>query len=155
MKTLKLLNKRYFSIILVLFFGVNLFAEEQPVDIWNIDKKEIESNQSVTFGLEENNLEKAEETTSSIYDMQVQKKNSIELIEDLNSNKVDIIGLYDPEDNSLNINMWNNSDGDQLKRILSKLNKTSTARLSTYIYNDEKDIDKLCSALQEILGYFK
>ena len=39
--------------------------------------------------------------------------------------------------------------------LLSKLNKTSTARLSTYIYNDEKDIDKLCSALQEILGYFK
>ena len=39
--------------------------------------------------------------------------------------------------------------------LLSKLNKTSTARLSTYIYNDEKDIDKLCSALQEIIGYFK
>ena len=123
MKTLKLLNKRYFSIVLVLFFGLNLFAEEQPVDIWNIDKKEIENNPSVTFGLEENNLENSKETTSSIYDMQVQKKNSIELIEDLNSNKVDIIGLYDPEDNSLNINMWNNSDGDQLKRILSKLNK--------------------------------
>ena len=123
MKILKLLNKRYFSIVLVLFFGLNLFAEEQPVDIWNIDKKEIENNPSVTFGLEENNLENSKETTSSIYNMQVQKKNSIELIEDLNSNKVDIIGLYDPEDNSLNINMWNNSDGDQLKRILSKLNK--------------------------------
>jgi len=123
MKTLKLLNKKYFSIVLVLFFGLNLFAEEQPVDIWNIDKKEIENNSSVTFGLEENNLENSKETTSSIYNMQVQKKNSIELIEDLNSNKVDIIGLYDPEDNSLNINMWNNSDGDQLKRILSKLNK--------------------------------
>ena len=123
MKTLKLLNKKYFSIVLVLFFGLNLFAEEQPVDIWNIDKKEIENNPSVTFGLEENNLENSKETTSSIYNMQVQKKNSIELIEDLNSNKVDIIGLYDPEDNSLNINMWNNSDGDQLKRILSKLNK--------------------------------
>ena len=39
--------------------------------------------------------------------------------------------------------------------LLSKLNETSTARLSTYLYNDEKDIDKLCSALQEIIGYFK
>ena len=39
--------------------------------------------------------------------------------------------------------------------LLSRLNETSTARLSTYIYNDEQDIDKLCSALQEIIGYFK
>ena len=39
--------------------------------------------------------------------------------------------------------------------LLSKLNETSTARLSTYLYNDEQDIDKLCSALQEIIGYFK
>ena len=38
--------------------------------------------------------------------------------------------------------------------LLSKLNETSTARLSTYLYNDEQDIDKLCSALQEIIGYF-
>ena len=74
MKTLKLLNKRYFSIILVLFFGLNLFAEEQPVDIWNIDKKDIENNSSLSSGLEENNLENSKETTSSIYDMQVQKK---------------------------------------------------------------------------------
>ena len=39
--------------------------------------------------------------------------------------------------------------------LLSKLNETSTARLSTYLYNDEQDIDKLCSALREIIGYFK
>ena len=39
--------------------------------------------------------------------------------------------------------------------LLSKLNETSTVRLSTYLYNDEEDIDKLCSALQEIIEYFK
>ena len=39
--------------------------------------------------------------------------------------------------------------------LLSRLNETSTARLSTYIYNDEQDIDKLCSALQEVIRYFK
>ena len=44
MKTLKLLNKIYFSITIVLFLGLNVFAEDQPVDIWNIDKKKIENN---------------------------------------------------------------------------------------------------------------
>jgi len=38
--------------------------------------------------------------------------------------------------------------------LLSKLNETATARLSTYLYNDEEDIDKLCKALNEIISYF-
>jgi len=41
MKTLKLLNKKYFSIIFILVFGLSSFAEEKPVDIWNIEQKEI------------------------------------------------------------------------------------------------------------------
>ena len=39
--------------------------------------------------------------------------------------------------------------------LLSKLNETSTARLSTYLYNDEQDIDKLFNALRDIISYFK
>ena len=66
--------------------------------------------------------------------MQTQKKkNSIELIEKLDSPKIDIIGLYDPEQNSLDMNMWNNSDGDQLKRIFSKLNKIKLSNDATEI----------------------
>ena len=42
MKTSKLLNKKYFSIILILLFGLSSYAEEKPVDIWNIEQKEIE-----------------------------------------------------------------------------------------------------------------
>ena len=38
--------------------------------------------------------------------------------------------------------------------LLSKLNETATARLSTYLYNDEEDIDKLCKALNELISYF-
>ena len=47
MKILKLLNKIYFSIIFVLLLGLNSYADDKPVDIWNIDnsdnKKEINS----------------------------------------------------------------------------------------------------------------
>ena len=44
MKILRLLNKNYFSIIFILFFGYYSYAEEQPVDIWNIDKKKLEND---------------------------------------------------------------------------------------------------------------
>ncbi len=42
MKILKLLNKKNFFNLFFLFFISFTNAEEKPVDIWNIDKKEIE-----------------------------------------------------------------------------------------------------------------
>ena len=45
MKILRLLNKKYFSITTIfLFMIVNSFSENQPVDIWNIDKNETQIN---------------------------------------------------------------------------------------------------------------
>ena len=38
--------------------------------------------------------------------------------------------------------------------LLSKLNETSVARLSFYVYNDKSDIDLLCSSLNNIKQYF-
>ena len=32
-----------------------------------------------------------------------------------------LIGLYDPQENNLNIDMWMNIDGDQIKSIIKKL----------------------------------
>ena len=136
MKISRLLNKLYFSIIFIFFSSLSSFSEEQPVDIWNIEKKN-ENTLSNSNSTDEDNLENKTESTPNIYKMQVQKKNnSIESIEDLNSNKINIIGLYDPEDNSLDINMWGNSDGDQLKRIFSKLNKMKLS-------NDANEIMKI------------
>jgi len=47
-----------------------------------------------------------------------------------------LIGLYDPEDFGLDINMWINSDGDQIKNIFSKLKKMDLS-------NDAKEIMKI------------
>ena len=43
MRILKLLNRKYLSIVIVfLFLSLNSVAEDQPIDIWNIDKNKIE-----------------------------------------------------------------------------------------------------------------
>ena len=45
MKILKLLNKTYLSILIIFFFSiVNSFSQDEPVDIWNIDKEQLEEN---------------------------------------------------------------------------------------------------------------
>ena len=133
MKILKLLNKNFYLILFYLFLGINSLAEEQPADIWNVDKKKIENNtQNDELKIE---IEKqSKEKEIGIYKMQSQNKNDIiELDQTLDTKEIKIIGLYDPDDYNLDINMWSNSDGDQLKNIFSKLEKLELS-------NDAKEL---------------
>ena len=124
MKILKLLNRKYLSIILIFFlFSSNTQAEEKPIDIWNIDKEKTEEI-SVNNNLKEEKINSEKILKSSIYEMQSQKQiNNIQVDTSLNSKALEIIGLYDPEDYGLKINMWSNSNGDQLKYIFLNLEK--------------------------------
>ena len=124
MKTLKLLNRQFLSIIAFTFFlGFNSYSEEQPVDIWNLDKKKTKETSSNITPID-NNENGNQATVSDIYKMQVQKEtDKIKMEETLSLNKTQIVGLYDPEDYDLKIDMWANSDGDQLKNLFSNLTK--------------------------------
>ena len=94
MKILRLLNRKYLSILFFIFLlTFNLKAEDKPIDIWNIDKndiKEIESN-SIQNTEESNEVSSTE---SSIYKMQSKKKiNAVEVDSSLDSQEIKIIGL--------------------------------------------------------------
>ena len=83
-------------------------------------KKKISKKYSNNI-LEIENLEE-EVPNSNIYEMQSQNEiNSVEIDSSLNSKKIKIAGLYDPEDYDLKIDMWSNSNGDQLKYLFSNL----------------------------------
>ena len=119
MRILKSLSKKYFFLIFLFFLIGNSHAEDEPVDIWNVDENKIQSNDLNTNLNEKTNDSTTTESELTIFNMQSDKKiSSIDLDEDLNSDNIKIFGLYDPEENSLDINMWSNSDGDQLKNIL-------------------------------------
>ena len=124
MRILKLLNKKYLSIIFVFsLLGFYANGEEQPIDIWNIDKKKIEEKSTNNISISDENKNE-QIIQSSIYDMQSQKKiNTVNVDLAINSKDVKILGLYDPEDYGLKIDMWSNSNGDQLKYLFSNLAK--------------------------------
>ena len=133
MKILKLLNNKNLSIIIIsLLLSISSIAEEKPVDIWNLDKKE-------TQNISEENLsvEKNEETSqSSIYKMQSDKKEeSIKLDEELTSKTIKIAGLYDPQDYGLSISMWSNSDGSILKKLFNNIDKYNLSKDASEILN--------------------
>ena len=151
MRILKLLNKKNFSIILFfLSLGLYAFAEENPVDIWNNEEKSFEEKTNNSELINNEIIKKKPEV--SIYEMQSIKENEIiELNSNNNEKLIKIIGLYDPEENGLDINMWNYSDGDQLKNIFRKLNKIDLSSdaaeimntlLLTNAYNPKRNITK-------------
>jgi hypothetical protein len=130
MKILKLLNKIYLSIIIFCILVVFNSVAEEPVDIWKLDQ---EKEKTLT-----------EETTSEvvveenrIYQLQSlkEKKNQIKEDQTLVSKEIEIIGLYDPSENGLSINMWSNSDGEKIINLFKNLNKIDLSKDASEILN--------------------
>ena len=125
MKNLKLLNKKYLLIILFyLLFGFAVQSQE-PIDIWSIEEKKSTESIDVI-----DNQEEKEVAQNSIYEMQSQKDGELNIEEDktLISKEIKIVGLYDPAENGLDINMWAKSNGDQIFNVFKRINKMNLSK---------------------------
>ncbi len=121
MKISKLLNKKNFLFFIFFIFFGNSIANE-PVDIWNIDKTKTETEQNS----QNNSLvsEEISEETISIYDLNNQNKKNNQnqvLLENNLEDKISLYGLYDPHNFNLSIEMWNKSEGEEIKKIFDKI----------------------------------
>ena len=136
MKTLKLLNRNFFLLILIILVSFNSYAEDKPVDIWNIEKETKLKNSANVSDSTQNVTTSEDISNPSIFDIQSKKETSLIKLEDnIDKEKIKIVGLYDPEDYGLDISMWSNSNGDQLKSILSRLNKMNLSQDAREIMN--------------------
>ena len=125
MKNLKLLNKKnLLAILLSLLFGFSAQTQE-PIDIWKIEEKKTSKEFDIIKDIDEKNI-----IQNSIYKMQSQKNDQLNIKEDqtLASKEVKIVGLYDPAENGLDINMWSNSNGDQILNIYKRINKLNLSK---------------------------
>jgi len=125
MKNLKLLSKNYFLVILFsLFFGFAANSQE-PVDIWAVGEKKSKENTTTIEVEAEKNIPQ-----NGIYEMQSQKEGelSIEETQTLISKEIKLVGIYDPAENGLDINMWSNSNGDQILNIFKRIDKLELSR---------------------------
>ena len=133
MRILKLLNKKYFTIIIIFMLSsLNVIAEDQPIDIWNIDQKAIETTSEDISSNEITGVT----AESNIYNMQTdKKKNSIKLDQELASKEMKIVGLYDPADYGLSMDMWSNSDGQILKKLFKNIDNFDLSGDASEILN--------------------
>ena len=119
MKILKLLNKKNLSILLSLLFFQNSYSTE-TVDIWNLEKQSSEDI-----------------LPNSIFGIQSDKKNDLIINEEkyLLSKNINITGIYDPADNNLSMDMWENSNGLRIVEIMKKIQSISLSEDASNILN--------------------
>ncbi len=133
MKILKLLNKKNFSILIIyLLYCINISAEDKPVDLWNLEKNETDIiEENITSSSNQNII-----NTDSIYEMQSNKEiDPIKQDQEVSSKEIKIVGLYDPAEYGLSIDMWSNTDGSKLKNLFENIDKYSLSQDASEIMN--------------------
>jgi len=133
MKILKLLNKKNFSILIIyLLYCINISAEDKPVDLWNLEKNETDIIEESIISSSNQNII----NTDSIYELQSNKEiDPIKQDQEVSSKEIKIVGLYDPAEYGLSIDMWSNTDGSKLKNLFENIDKYSLSQDASEIMN--------------------
>ena len=124
MISLSHLNKLiFFAIFFIILIFTTTFGEEEAADIWKNKKNQNEQNN-------ESDNEKDITIESPIISEDVSK-----IIIKIDDNKIEdstrsVVGIFDPEENNFNLNMWLNSDGKDIKNVLKRINKLKLSKLS-------------------------
>ena len=137
------LNKFFYFFIFFSIIILPLKGEEETLDIW---KKDENNNKQQDIPVEENsnNINILKQGSS------VEKIEIVEGKDNIEETKP-IYGLFDPEENNLNLGMWSKSNGKQIKDIfkrISKIQLSNTAEdfflstILTYSYPPSSNISE-------------
>ena len=144
MISLSHLNKIILSVTFLIILAFNpALGVDEPADIW--EKKE---NQN-----EEGNVSDNEEDItieSPILSDDVNK-----IVIKIDENKIEgqnqsVIGIFDPEENNFNLNMWSQTDGEDIKKILKRIDRLKLSKhsenllfqvLFTNAYSPQKNLN--------------
>ena len=134
MSLIKLLNSsnKFFILFLIIFSNLQINAEDKPVDIWANDQGLKDKNQKII-----NKKDDQEESKINF----LKESNTINEIEITNpdttlKNEIKLSGLYDPERNDLSLTMWQDTDGTEIKKVFSRIDKLDLSNFSEKIFVD-------------------
>ena len=101
----------------------------EPVDIWNINNNST-NNDVIKDSNESENL-----NNTVLNGIEKIESNSIDLEDNINNEKNYLVGLFDPADNDLALNMWELSDGDKIIKIINKIDKINLSKDAQDLYD--------------------
>ena len=117
------LNKLLYFTLFFITLILNTTITVAAVDIW--EKKENKNEQENQINFEENTIIKSPILSDNTNKISTNISES-----EIDKSEQTMLGLFDPEVNNFNLNMWSDSDGEDIKNILKRINKLKLARLS-------------------------
>ena len=127
-KSLNLNSKFFLTFFLAFSFCFSATGEE-AVDIWNEKKDKTEEKI-----LRKNNI--SQETKIDFSKIEVkEKEQEIKISDNENTDpEINFVGLYEPQKNDLNLDMWSSTDGDIIKDTLARIDKIKLSKFSEEIF---------------------
>ena len=121
------LNKKIFLVLIPFLYFAQLLSEES-VNIWT--KKN--SNKISSSKKDDISLNQKTETKINI---NTRAKNEIEVNStNLGVNQNPIYGIYEPSENNLTLNMWENSEGTRVKDTIERINKIKLSPFAEKVF---------------------
>ena len=117
------LNKLFF--FLIIFLNLNSTFAEEEVDIWKknsvntLEEEDKKQDQKIQSPL----INKNKISTNSIIQEQTSPENNDTLL----------YGIWDPDTYNFELSMWANTDGKNIKKIISRLNKLNLSETAENI----------------------
>ena len=147
MLLIKLLNSsRNFLTLLGIatFLCLSVIAEEKSVDIWSNKNstKSTEENKKKNIVNEEKKIDISKINQKKLEEIQISDNKDIDT-------PVQLIGLYDPGQNDLSLEMWSGTNGDLIRESLKRIEKINLSKFSeeiflntilTYSYSPQKNL---------------
>ena len=123
------LNKNISLLILLILFKP-LYAEEE-IDIWN---KEIKEKSEIITP--ENNP--SNNTINSEIFKKSQTNENIKIENEILENSQDpkIFGIYDPAENNFNLNMWTQTEAEDVRSSFNRINKIQLSNTATKLFEN-------------------
>ena len=123
------LNK-YIGLLILLISYQSLHSEEE-IDIWN---KEIKKKSAI---IETENTSSNQTINSEIL-KKSQTNNKIKIEDEIleSSENVKIFGIYDPAENNFDLNMWSQTEAENVRLSLKRIKKIQLSNTATQLFEN-------------------
>ncbi|WP_075483045.1 hypothetical protein [Candidatus Pelagibacter communis] len=121
-----MLNNLSIIFLLIFFFTSKTFSNE-PTDIWKLEKEEEKT-------LEIKSKDKPKSIKIETQNSATSNKSEIITQENFTNTNDMIVGIYDPNENGLTIDMWQNSNEEKVYGIKKKINRMNLSDDANRLY---------------------
>ena len=128
MLQMKLRSFKSILSLIILFWATSSLVADEKIDIWKDKKNQASENKELNLKDKENKIQIGNQLTIKPNEKITVENSKLDI-----SNEKKVFGVYDPEDNNFNLNMWSATNAEDIRASLKRINKKNLSKTSSEI----------------------